>query len=506
MLQTVDLNILLVCFVVTFILVWPAVRLFRQLAPSVGLIDVPNLRSSHVRSIPLAGGTVFVIIVPLVSLIVARQTGILLGREDWALLITGWFIAFVSLIDDWRPLPARVRLVAQVWAALGLIIYGRYLRYFGAGGFGVVDVGWLGVLITFVWILGMSNAFNFMDGMDGLVAGQSLIAALAVAWLSMRTGLDWIAILSAALGGGLLGFLLHNLPPARVFMGDVGSIWLGFMFAGMAVIGAPRSGERLSLGFWVLLLGIFLLDSGLTLGRRILQGEPVLEAHRTHYYQRLLRVGWGHRRVTTLYLVMAAVLASVAVIHFDFWRLPFSYLVIVGLMAFAGTYALVHYVESYKVELETERGSPLGKVTAGGLLKPFSHLLRHSGIALLSDGFVVVIAYAIAFGLRFAAWDSSYYQFFVGIRDGIIAITFVHLTLNLVAGLYVENLDRLASRSLQKLFFSAALSGMTLILGEILLGPVHAIPISVLLLGAAFSFIGFAALRYARFSKSSIEA
>ena len=129
----------------------------------------------------------------------------------------------------------------------------------------------------------MSNAFNFMDGMDGLVAGQSLIAALSVAWLSMNVGLDWIALLSAALGGGLLGFLLHNLPPARVFMGDVGSIWLGFIFAGMAVIGAPRSGERLSLGFWVLLLGIFLLDSGLTLGRRILQGEPVLEAHRTHY-------------------------------------------------------------------------------------------------------------------------------------------------------------------------------------------------------------------------------
>ncbi len=322
----------------------------------------------------------------------------------------------------------------------------------------------------------------------------------------MRTGLDWIAILSAALGGGLLGFLLHNLPPARVFMGDVGSIWLGFIFAGVAVIGAPRSGERLSLGFWVLLLGIFLLDSGLTLGRRILQGEPVLEAHRTHYYQRLLRVGWGHRRVTTLYLVMAAVLASVAVIHFDFWRLPFSYLVIVGLMAFAGTYALVHYVESYKVELETERGSPLGKVTAGGLLRPFSHLLRHSGVALLSDGLVVVIAYALAFGLRFAVWDSSYYQFFVGIRDGIIAIIFVHLTLNLVAGVYIENLERLDGRSIQKLFFSAALSGMTLILGEILLGPVHAIPISVLLLGAAFAFIGFAALRYARFSKSSIEA
>ena len=501
MLQTIDLNILAICFMVSFLLVWPAVGIFRQLAPFVGLLDVPNLRSSHVKSIPLSGGVVFVIIVPLVSLVVARQTGILLGREDWALLITGWLIAFVSLIDDWHPLPARVRLVAQVWAALGLIIYGRYLRYFGAGGFGVIDVGWLGVLITFVWILGMSNAFNFMDGMDGLVAGQSVIAALAVAWLSMSTGLDWIAILSTALGGGLLGFLLHNLPPARVFMGDVGSIWLGFIFAGMAVIGAPRSGERLSLGFWVLLLGIFLLDSGLTLGRRILQGEPILEAHRTHYYQRLLRIGWGHRRVTTLYLVMAAVLAAVAVVHFDFWRLPFSALVIVGLMAFAGTYALVHYVESYKVELEYTRGSPLGKVTAGGLLKPFRILLCRSGAALLSDGLVIIIAYAIAFGLRFAQWESMYYQFFVGIRDGIIAIVFVHLTLNLIMGIYVKRLSLVNGSIILKLFFSSAFSGMALILGEILLGPVHAIPITVLVLGAAFACIGFTIVRYARSGK-----
>jgi len=504
--KVVDINILAVCFASAFLLIWPATWLFRRLAPRIGLVDIPNVRSSHVESTPVAGGVIFVVISPLVALVVGQQMDITLGRGDWALLITGWFIATVSFVDDWHPLPARVRLVAQIWAALGLIIYGRYLRYFGAGGFGVIDVGWLGILITFVWILGMSNAFNFMDGMDGLVAGQSLIAALSVAWLSMNVGLDWIALLSAALGGGLLGFLMHNLPPARVFMGDVGSIWLGFIFAGMAVIGAPRSGERLSLGFWVLLLGIFLLDSGLTLGRRILQGEPVLEAHRTHYYQRLLRVGWGHRRVTTLYLMMAAVLAAVAVIHFDFWRLPFSALVIVGLMAFAGTYALVHYVESHKIELESERGSPLGKVSAGGLLKPFRHLLRHSGAVLLSDVCVVVIAYAIAFGLRFAQWDSSYHQFFVGIRDGIIAIVFVHLTLNLVIGVYVENVSRLHIRYIMKLVFSAALSGMTLILGEILLGPVHAIPVSVLLLGAGFAFTGFTAIRYVRIHKVSIEA
>ena len=213
---------LLVGFGAAFTLVWPGTWLFRRLAPHIGLLDIPNPRSSHAIPIPRAGGITFVALVPMVALVIAYRKGLSLSGGEWALLFTGWFIAGVSLIDDWRSLPARVRLVAQAWAAVGLIVYGGYLHYFGAGGFGVINVGWLGVLITFVWIIGLANAFNFMDGMDGLVAGQGMIAALAVAWLSMRIGLGWMAVMSATMAGGMFGFLLHNAPPARVFMGDVG--------------------------------------------------------------------------------------------------------------------------------------------------------------------------------------------------------------------------------------------------------------------------------------------
>lgn len=279
---------LLLAFAIALALVWPGTWLFRRLAPGIGLLDVPNIRSSHALPTPRAGGVVFVVIAPLVALGIAHRMRIALTGGEWALLVTGWFIAGVSLIDDWRPLPVRLRLVAQAWAAAGLIVYGGYLHYFGAGGFGVIDVGWLGVFITFVWIIGLANAFNFMDGMDGLATGQGLIAALAIAWVTMRIGLGWMAVMSATLAGGMLGFFLHNAPPARVFMGDVGSIWLGFTFAGLSVLGAARGEERLSLGFWVLLLGVFLLDTGLTLARRVLKREPVLQAHRTHYYQRLM--------------------------------------------------------------------------------------------------------------------------------------------------------------------------------------------------------------------------
>lgn len=491
---------LLLGFISALALVWPGTWMVRYIAPRIGLLDIPNVRSSHSGPIPRAGGLVFVLIAPLVAMVIAHRAGISLARGEWALLVSGWFIASVSLIDDWRPLPARVRLVAQVWAALGLILYGRYLRYFGAGGFGVIDVGWLGVLITFVWILGMANAFNFMDGMDGLAAGQGLIAALAVAWLSMSVGLEWMAIMSASIAGGLLGFLMHNTPPARVFMGDVGSIWLGFTFAGMAVLGAPRSGERLSLGFWVLLFGVFLLDSGLTLGRRVLQGEPVLQAHRTHYYQRLLRVGWGHRRVSGLYLMMATILAAVAVLHFDFVRLPFVALVVVGLLMFAGTYALVHYAEGYKAQLEFERGSALGEVVGGGLWQPITRFLRRAGMVLLADSVIVVLGYGLAFVLRFATVMELSYPFVLGLRDGIIAIVFVHLTLNAVLGVYIERWPEFRAVIAVRFCAAAATAALVLIVGEVLLGPVRAIPISVIGIGTVLSLVGFLGLRYVRFS------
>lgn len=486
---------LIIGFVTALGLVWPGTWLFRRLTPRLGLIDIPNPRSSHAVPIPRAGGVVFVVVVPLVALVIALRTGIVLAEGEWALLITGWFVAGVSLIDDWRPLPARLRLVAQSWAAVGLIVYGGYLHYFGAGSFGVIDVGRVGVLITFVWIISLANAFNFMDGMDGLAAGQGLIASVAIAWLSMSIGLGWISVLSAALAGGMLGFLIHNAPPARVFMGDVGSIWLGFTFAGLAVLGADRGEERMSLGFWVLLLGVFLLDTGLTLARRLLQGEPVLQAHRTHYYQRLLGAGWGHRRVTALYLLMAAGLASVSVVHFDIVRLPFAVFVAVGLLTFAGTFTLVNYVESHKSQLEEARGVSSDPVAVFGLGPPVARFLRASGKTVLLDAFIITLMYTLSFLGRFAWQMNTAYPFYLGLRDGIIAIVFVHLTLNAAFGLYSRRGDQVGINMFLRAVAATTCGGLALMVGEVLLGPVRAIPLSVLGMGAVLSCAGFLTLR-----------
>ena len=484
-------SMLLWSFGISFGLVGVGVWIFRRYARQLGFVDIPNERSVHSVPLPSAGGMVFVLASPLVALFIAASNSIQLSRGEWALLASAWVLAIVSLIDDRQRIPARVRLIVQFWAAAGLIVYGGYLQYFSVGDFGGFNVGWLGIPITFIWLVGVANAYNFMDGLDGLASGQAVIASLAAVWLATTIGWAWQAVFAAALAGGVLGFFLHNAPPARVFMGDVGSIWLGFTFAGLAVLGATKTPEGLPFGFWVILLGIFLLDTSLTLVRRIMNGEPVLQAHRTHYYQRLLRVGWTHRRVTLLYLLLATGLAIVAAIHFGIVRLSLSVLVLVGLATFASTFALVHYVETRKSQLEAVRGKALKPVAAGGLLQPITVFIKRSGMQLLLDSLIVVASYGVAFILRFAWNTLDVHLFYAGLRDGIMAIIFVHLTVNGALGIYayrwqVNTINRIALITMAPLLSSLALAG-----GEILLGPVRSIPLSVIGLGASFAAAGF---------------
>jgi UDP-N-acetylmuramyl pentapeptide phosphotransferase/UDP-N-acetylglucosamine-1-phosphate transferase len=166
-----------------------------------------------------------------------------------------------------------------------------------------------------VWIVGLTNAYNFMDGIDGLAAGQAVIAAVAMAWLSQVWGADQVALAMAILAGSVLGFLSHNWPPAKIFMGDVGSAFLGFSFAGWAVLSSNTPSNKLPFVAWAVLLAPFLFDTGITLISRIVRGQRWYAAHREHFYQRLIRRGWSHLAVTSLYLGIATFM-GVATIAF----------------------------------------------------------------------------------------------------------------------------------------------------------------------------------------------
>ena len=234
--------------------------------------DVPNERSLHSEPIPRIGG-------------IAIIAGILSG---WTLLFQfwAWWIVLpvfglfaLSLVDDVRNLSARSRLLGHFAAAIMVLA--------GAG------VEWQWLLPVLLFIVWMTNLYNFMDGSDGLAAGMALFGFSFYGIAGLINGNEPFAMMNFSVGAAALGFLYHNFHPARVFMGDAGSIPLGFLASAFGVWGWQ-------LGYWpfwypILVFSPFVIDATVTLLKRARRGENLAQAHRSHYYQHLVQMGWGHR-------------------------------------------------------------------------------------------------------------------------------------------------------------------------------------------------------------------
>lgn len=269
------------------------VVLVQRKADRLGLVQGVNHRSSHVRPTPTGGG-MGIALGTIVggSLVVTADTGLLL------VLVLGLVVALLGLYDDRLPLPARLRLLVQtVLMALLVISTGAPGMLLGEAGW--IWLGLLGVGLTLagVWWL---NLFNFLDGIDGYAGSEALfmlLAGLVLAFANDTLVLTApLAGLSLVAGAATLGFLLFNWPPAKIFMGDVGSTFLGFLLFALALLGIAAGWQ--SLWQWAILGVLFAADASVTLLRRLLRGENVLEAHKSHAYQRLARDWQGHRPVT----------------------------------------------------------------------------------------------------------------------------------------------------------------------------------------------------------------
>lgn len=281
---------------------WWGTGVVRRYAVRRELIDVPNERSSHTQPTPRGGGLAIV----LVTLCGLLTYSLLVSVEYWRVLFLYVFgaglIAVVSWLDDLYTLPKRVRFVAHSLAALLAIIgFGHWDKVI-VPLLDQVHLGWLGLPVTFVWIVGLTNAYNFMDGIDGIAAVQSVVTGVGWAIIGTLIDLPFVGILGALLGATSLGFLFHNWPPARIFMGDVGSAFLGYSFACLAIIGASKDPPLAIAG--VLLVWPFVFDTIFTFFRRLKNRENVFSAHRSHLYQRLVLSGYSHRTITLLYMVL----------------------------------------------------------------------------------------------------------------------------------------------------------------------------------------------------------
>ena len=254
-------------------------------------LDHPNERSLHTRATPRIGGIGVVSGVALAAWLNGSP-------ELAALLAVALALALVSLLDDYLDLPAWVRFLAQQIVVVGFLAV-------------TLDIvaEWMFALAMLLAITWMANLYNFMDGSDGLAGGMAWFGFAAYAWLAWAGGNTPLAVLSGSVSAAALAFLSFNFPPARLFMGDAGSVPLGFLAAAIGLLG-----WRDGLWHWgapLLVFSPFIVDASVTLLRRGLAGEKLWRAHRSHYYQRLVRMGWSHRRLAlTEYALMAATAAS----------------------------------------------------------------------------------------------------------------------------------------------------------------------------------------------------
>lgn len=253
-------------------------------------VDRPNERSLHARPIPRFGGLAILV---GSALTLALSGGVV---PIWLWPVPA--LASISLLDDFLTLPAVPRFIVQI-AVTGVFAAMQS-----------IDPLWLlPVIVAMVW---MTNLYNFMDGSDGLAGGMALCGFSAYALLALLAGDGELAAVSVVLCGAALAFLLRNLHPARVFMGDAGSIPLGFLAAAIGLLGIRR-------GIWdawlpLLVFLVFIADATATLLQRLRRGERVWQPHRTHYYQRLVRMGFGHAGTARLYFAVMVGCAACAVL------------------------------------------------------------------------------------------------------------------------------------------------------------------------------------------------
>lgn len=284
-----------VLIVAIAVVAWGLTALLRRYALARSLMDIPNARSSHSQPTPRGGG-VAIVVAFLLGLCVASATGLDLSAEIYySLLGSGSAIALLGFLDDHGHIAARWRLLGHFAAAAWALFWLGGLPPLVILGHSV-DFGWLGYLLASLYLVWLLNLYNFMDGIDGIASIEAICVCLGGALLYVLHGYTDAAVLPLLLSFAVAGFLYWNFPPAKIFMGDAGSGFLGVVL-GVLSLQAAWIDQSLLWG-WLILLGVFVVDATFTLLRRLLRGDKVYEAHRSHAYQYASRQFGRHLPVT----------------------------------------------------------------------------------------------------------------------------------------------------------------------------------------------------------------
>ncbi|MGG3963108.1 glycosyltransferase family 4 protein [Heyndrickxia faecalis] len=295
---------LFICFMLTILLT----PLIKKLAIRIGAVDKPNQRKVHMKVMPRLGG---------LAIYISFIAGVLLLQPDsphsLPILLGSLIIVLTGIIDDIRELSPRVKLMGQLAAALVVILSGIHVEFINLPFGGQLEFGIFSIPLTILWIVGVTNAINLIDGLDGLAAGVSSIALLTISGMAIIMGDAYVTVLGLILMASTIAFLFYNFYPAKIFMGDTGALFLGYMISVLSLLGF-KNVTFISLIIPALILGVPISDTFFAIIRRLVHKQPLSAPDKSHLHHCLLRLGFSHRQVVLIIYAIAAMFSLAAFI------------------------------------------------------------------------------------------------------------------------------------------------------------------------------------------------
>ncbi|MED3823738.1 MraY family glycosyltransferase [Priestia flexa] len=310
---------LFICFI-SSILVTPLVK---KLAFKIGATDKPNQRKVHQKIMPRLGG---------LAIFISFLIGYFLLQPPspyaLAIIIGSFIIIITGVLDDMMELSAKIKLSGQLLAALIVVVYGGVqVQYINLPFNGSLELGVLSIPLTIIWIVGITNAINLIDGLDGLAAGVSSIVLITISGMAIMMNDVFVTSMGFILLGSTLGFLLYNFHPAKIFMGDTGALFLGYMISVLSLLGF-KNVTLISLIVPVIILGVPISDTFFAIIRRIVKNQPLSAPDKSHLHHCLLRLGYSHRQTVLIIYGMSAIFGLAAVIFSQVQTMWGSFLVL----------------------------------------------------------------------------------------------------------------------------------------------------------------------------------
>jgi len=295
----------------SFLLTLILVPFIKKLAFKVGAVDNPSQRKVHCKPMPRLGG--LAIYIGFIAMVLITQP---INQQIIGLVLGSTIIALLGVVDDIKDISPKVKLAGQILAACVLVAFNIDVDFithpFLRGE--ILPLKYFSIPVTILWVVGITNAVNLIDGLDGLAAGTSTIAALTLAIVGYTQGELLMTVLSLMLAAATLGFLKYNFYPAQIFMGDSGSMFLGFNLSALAIMGFVKSITVISVFVPILILGIPIFDTLFAIIRRYFNGQPIFQADKEHLHHCLLNKGFTHKQTVLVIYAINLLLAGTGVL------------------------------------------------------------------------------------------------------------------------------------------------------------------------------------------------